>query len=168
VTSEEYKKEQEFVLEYFKSKIQEHVTYWLTFTVLLFTSEQMFLNPDIPKNLFGVPNIQAFFISVIFYVGATIYVIGRICYWESFTSILFSIYNIEDTDTRYSFKNKIIKFVNNLIINPTEEYSKNIRRRIGRLFIKVDTVICLLVGCFLLSIIYLVLSDYLTRIGIFV
>jgi hypothetical protein len=45
-------KEREFMIDYFKTKIQEHVTYWLGISVLFFTAEQAFLERE--NNLFQI------------------------------------------------------------------------------------------------------------------
>src|SRR4030042_6083224 len=88
-----YEEERKYLLNYFRPKIQEFVTYWLAISVMLFTSEQALVGQTTFKNLFFISNIHLFIVSLIFYLGGTAYIVGRICYWESLINRLFGTIN---------------------------------------------------------------------------
>lgn len=129
------------------------MTYWLALSVLLFTIEQAFLGQDKYSNILYISNLHIFAISLIFYIGCTTYILGRVCYWESFINKLFSMNEYIEVENRTKFINIIDKIHSEIDKNPT-----NNREKIGRYFIAFKTLVYVFVCCVIISLVYLLFN----------
>jgi hypothetical protein len=138
-------KDREFLIKYFKSKIQEHVTYWLGLSVLFFTAEQAFLGQESEVFPF-LTNTKLFYIFTILFIGATCFIVGRICYWETFLDILFKITRIKNDILS---KIEIIRKIHEMIEVPKDtNIILTSRGMVGQIFIRIDSSLYILLFCF--------------------
>ena len=151
IDPERFEHNREFILDQFKTKIQEHINYWLTLGIVFFASEQLFLEQTIRFSP-TFSNFQLFVVSVIFFIGGTIFVIGRICYWECFISFLFRL-RIDDIKkvSEFGLKQDILNTLTGMI---NKGPGDKVRRSIGKHFIKIDSLIIIIILGLIVSIIY--------------
>jgi hypothetical protein len=107
------------LLEHYKTKIGEHVTYWMTASVALLTTTQLKSN-------------CLLIIAILYYIGFSIYLVGRIFYWETYTSYLMSLVKHRVIFGEEYTSINLIQYTLNLKMD--EKRKETLHRRFGKGF----------------------------------
>jgi hypothetical protein len=132
--------DRQFLLEYYKSKIGEHMTYWITASITLLTVQQLKIT-------------WIFIIGAFLYGGFSIFTIGRIFYWELHSVYLMGL--VDYIDIKDEHKYTVLDLIHNALYIKIKKgdpkHTNTLRRRFGKLFMNFNTLLIVMVISLLVS-----------------